>query len=313
MLNLDIIILIIAFAADWYFGDPKSLPHLIVGYGKGISLGESLLNQGNKRILKGAILCLSLVALTFAIPFFALNFLADNGFIITYVLLSSLLLFYCLANRTLIDECMRVNLTLEQEGLIAGRLQVARIVGRETNELSENEVRAATLETMSENLSDGVIAPLFYFLLFGVPGAMAYKMVNTLDSMIGYHNDKYQAFGKVSARLDDLANFIPARLTALLMLISQLKINGVSFVFTEARKHKSPNAGYPEAALAYLLNCQLGGPATYQGMYIEKAFIGNNKRTLTGLDIKAASKINLQVSIIFVAISAVIFYAFNYA
>ncbi|MCH2191354.1 MAG: adenosylcobinamide-phosphate synthase CbiB, partial [Gammaproteobacteria bacterium] len=177
-------------------------------------------------------------------------------------------------------------------------------VGRETNTLTENEVKAATLETVSENLSDGVIAPLFYFVLFGVPGAMAYKMINTLDSMIGYRSERHEQFGKFAARLDDIANFIPARLTAILMLASQSKIDGLTFVLREAVKHKSPNAGYPEAALAYILNCRFGGPSYYNGELVEKAYIGTSARAFEHQDIHIATRINLISSILFIFIGS---------
>jgi len=187
------------------------------------------------------------------------------------------------------------------------------IVGRETNNLNEQQIRIATFETMSENLSDGVIAPLFYFLILGVPGAMAYKMINTLDSMIGYKNDRYIWFGKFAARLDDVANYIPARITAVLMLVVQFKISGISFVFKEGKKHSSPNAGYPEAALAYLLNCQFGGPNYYHGKLVEKPFIGNNNRKIEHEEIKTAHQINYTVSIVFCFLIIGLLVLFKYA
>ncbi len=300
MAHLDIFILCSAFIADWFFGDPKSLPHLIVGYGRAIAFGERLLNRGENRTFKGAVLCVLLVVLAYLIPYTLLTFLQKYGFVLSYLILSVVLLFYCLANRTLIEEGKKVFHILSDQGLEAARKQVGYIVGRETSMLSADQVQAATLETVSENLSDGVIAPLFYFLLFGVPGAMAYKMVNTLDSMIGYRNERYDEFGRVSARIDDLANYIPARLTALLMLLSRFKLGGIGFVMREASKHKSPNAGYPEAALAYLLKCQFGGPSHYYGERVEKAYIGMYARDFKLSDIDIAIKINLSVSVLFV-------------
>ncbi len=300
-------ILIVAFLADWFFGDPKRLPHLIVGYGRIITIGEKILNKGRQRVLKGALLCLCLVVLSFLLAKIILNTLQQNS-IIAYFVLSCLVLFYCLANKTLVVEGRKVFTVLDQQGLEAGRRQVAFIVGRDTSKLSENEVRAAALETVSENLSDGVIAPIFYFAIFGVPGAMAYKMINTLDSMLGYRTQRYAKFGMFSARLDDFANYIPARITALLMLVSQAKLQGLPFVIREAKRHKSPNAGYPEAALAYILNCQFGGPSSYQGQLLDKQFIGNNKRPFFNKDIQQASRVNLFVSIIFIVFSLAISY-----
>ena len=132
-------------------------------------------------------------------------------------------------------------------------------MGRDTSQLSAQEVRTAALETLAENLSDGVIAPLFWFALLGTPGMLAYKMVNTLDSMVGYRTERYKDFGCWAARIDDVANYIPARLTALLMVIASGKLSLMKFVWKNGRKHASPNSGYPEAALAGILNCRFGG------------------------------------------------------
>lgn len=151
-----------------------------------------------------------------------------------------------------------------------GRRQVARIVGRDTSGLTDTEVRTAALETLAENLSDGVIAPLFWYLLLGVPGMLAYKMVNTLDSMIGYRNERYRAFGCFAARLDDVANYLPARLTAFLMVLVTGRLSLLRFVFRYGPRHASPNSGYPEAALAGILDCRFGGPHQYFGEWVYK-------------------------------------------
>ena len=189
-----------------------------------------------------------------------------------YVIVSTILLFYCLANKTLVDEGKAVFNALKNDGLEAGRKRLSWIVGRETTNLTPQQIRKATFETMSENLSDGVIAPLFYFLLFGIPGALVYKMINTLDSMIGYKSDRYEQFGKFAAKLDDVVNYIPARLTAVFMLLVTFKLKGLVFVFTQGKNHSSPNAGYPEAALAYILSCQFGGSNIYHGKLVYKPF-----------------------------------------
>ena len=178
-------------------------------------------------------------------------------------------IFFCLAGTTLIKE-VRMVFEAVDRSLEEGRIQVVRIVGRDTSELSAQEVRTAALETLAENLSDGVIAPLFWYLLLGVPGMMAYKMVNTLDSMIGYHSDRYLLFGRVAARVDDVANYIPARLTAFLMVLASGRLKLLSFVKRYGREHASPNSGYPEAALAGILNCRFGGPHHYFGQLFTK-------------------------------------------
>ena len=294
-----IYILVIAFILDLILGDPKKLPHLIVAFGNSISLGEKLLNKGTSKFIKGAFLTVILVSTSFITPYVIIDYLNVSDFKFTAVLFSILMLFYCLANKTLVKEGNAVFNVLKSDGLEAGRKRLSWIVGRETSQLNEQQIRIATLETMSENLSDGVIAPLFYFLILGVPGAMAYKMINTLDSMIGYKNDRYIFFGKFAAKLDDVANYIPARITALLMLLVTFKLKGFSFVFKEGEKHSSPNAGYPEAALAYILDCQFGGPNYYHGNLVDKPFIGNNNREIKHEEIKTVSRINYTTSVFF--------------
>ena len=183
-----------------------------------------------------------------------------------------------------------------------GRKQVARIVGRDTSALSAQEVRTAALETLAENLSDGVIAPLFWYAVLGVPGMMAYKMVNTLDSMIGYRNERYRQFGCIAARIDDVANYIPARLTALLMILVSGRFSLLRFVGKYGSRHASPNSGYPEAALDGILNCRFGGPHYYFGEEVWKPFIGNNERALTTEDMKKAVCVNRQAEVLMVVL-----------
>ena len=193
-----------------------------------------------------------------------------------------------------------------------GRRQVARIVGRDTSELTAQEVRTAALETLAENLSDGVIAPLFWLALLGTPGMMAYKMVNTLDSMIGYRTERYKEFGCWAAKIDDAANFLPARLTALLMIIAAGKPQLAGFVQRYGRQHASPNSGYPEAALAGILDCRFGGPHYYFGELFDKPYIGENDRPLTTADMLVAVRINRTAEIIMaVLLAAVMMWLWN--
>ncbi|KXX68400.1 adenosylcobinamide-phosphate synthase CbiB [Flammeovirga sp. SJP92] len=295
----SVVILSVAFLLDLIFGDPRSLPHLIVGYGNLISFGEKRLNKGKNKLIKGALLTIILVSSSFAVSYYILCLIHSYN-AITASVISIILLFYCLANKTLVKEGIAVFNALEKDGLEAGRKRLSWIVGRDTSELSAQQIRTATLETMSENLSDGVIAPLFYFAIFGVPGAMAYKMINTFDSMIGYKNERYEKFGKFAAKLDDAANYIPARLTALLMLIVTFRLGGLFTVFSEGKKHSSPNAGYPEAALAYILNVRFGGPNFYGGKLVDKPYIGHNDRNIQHHEIHKVGNINYATSWLFV-------------
>ena len=207
-----------------------------------------------------------------------------------------IVIFYCLAGTTLIREVREVFLALDRS-LEEGRTQVARIVGRDTTQLSAQEVRQAALETLAENLSDGVIAPLFFLAFLGTPGMLAYKMVNTLDSMIGYRTQRYKDFGCWAAHIDDIANYIPARLTALLMVMVSGRWSLVRFVWRYGNHHASPNSGYPEAALAGILDCRFGGPHYYFGELFDKPFIGENDRSLTTADMRTAIRVNRMAEV----------------
>jgi adenosylcobinamide-phosphate synthase len=230
-----------------------------------------------------------------------------------YLVVNSVWVYYCLANHSLIAEGKKVFSVLENEGLEAARMQLSRIVGRDTSKLNAQQIRIAVLETMSENLSDGVVAPLFYYAIAGVPGMMAYKMVNTMDSMLGYRSERYEWFGKFAARLDDVANFIPARLTALLMVLVAGSRRGLLFIFKFGSKHKSPNAGYPEAALAGILDCRFGGPNVYYGKVVEKPFIGKNDRVIESNEIRSVASINNRTCLAMVLIVIVMHWMLNVA
>lgn len=294
--------LLIGVTLDSIFGDPANLPHPIVWFGKLISTFEHRLNCGNNRKAKGAFTATFLIILVFAATA-AILWVADKN-IITGILLKSILVFYCLAGKTLIDEVRMVFEAME-ESLQRGRQQVGRIVGRDTSELSGQEVRAAALETLAENLSDGVIAPLFWFTVLGVPGMMAYKMINTLDSMIGYKNDRYRDFGCWAAHIDDVANWIPARLTALLMVFANGTPQLVGFIRKYGRQHASPNSGFPESALAGILNCRFGGTHNYFGVPVYKPYIGETERDFTFKDVKTAIRINRRSQLLMVMVSAI--------
>ena len=287
---LAILPLLIGWLLDLLIGDPQWLPHPVVWFGKAIAACEHKLNRGHHRNAKGAVVAICLIALVFALTWLVRYWLLPLS---SYLLLlfDAVIIFYCLAGTTLIREVREVFYALDRS-LEEGRQQVARIVGRDTTELSAQEVRTAALETLAENLSDGVIAPLFWFALLGTPGMLAYKMVNTLDSMIGYKTERYKDFGCWAAHIDDVANYLPARLTALLMILASGKLNLLAFVWKNGPRHASPNSGYPEAALAGILNCRFGGPHYYFGQLFDKPYIGENERPLTTADMKKAVRVN---------------------
>lgn len=285
---------------DKLLGDPLWLPHPVVGFGKLIAFFEHRLNHGTGRKFKGACVAAGLITLTWLSATLLLQY-AWQISLVLYVFLAATGVFYCLAGKTLIDE-VRMVFEAADRSLEEGRRQVARIVGRDTSGLTDTEVRTAALETLAENLSDGVIAPLFWYLLLGVPGMLAYKMVNTLDSMIGYRNERYRAFGCFAARLDDVANYLPARLTAFLMVLVTGRLSLLRFVFRYGPRHASPNSGYPEAALAGILDCRFGGPHQYFGEWVYKPFIGSHERPLTSRDMQTAIRINRRAELLMLLI-----------
>ena len=302
--------LFVGWMLDIIFGDPAKLPHPIVWFGKAITFFEHRLNKGSHRKLKGALIAIGLIVSVFIVTYLIRHYLyllpsiTGKGWGWVF---DSIIIFFCLAGTTLIREVRQVFLAVDRS-LEEGRKQVARIVGRDTTELSAQEVRTAALETLAENLSDGVIAPLFWLAILGLPGMMAYKMVNTLDSMIGYKTERYKDFGCWAAHIDDIANYIPARLTALLMAIASPRKGLLRFIWRNGRQHASPNSGYPKAALAGILNCRFGGPHYYFGQLFDKPYIGENERELTTVDMKHAVRINriAEVLMVFLVTSCLI-------
>ena len=300
---MSILPLLLAWGLDRWLGDPAWLPHPVVAFGRAIALCERRLNKGRLRFAKGMTVAIILVVGIYGLTWILLH--GINVYVSPWlgVVLETILIFYCLAGTTLVREVRDVFHALDHS-LDKGRRQVARIVGRDTQTLSAQEVRAAALETLAENLSDGVIAPLFWYLLLGVPGIVMYKMINTLDSMIGYRNERYRRFGCFAARLDDVANYIPARLTALLMICVAGRPALLKFVLRYGKEHTSPNSGYPEAALAGILDCRFGGPHDYFGEEVWKPYIGSNERPLATADMQRAVRINQRAEGVMVALVA---------
>jgi adenosylcobinamide-phosphate synthase len=290
--------LLMGVLTDALLGDPAWLPHIVVKFGWLISTAERWFNKGAHRRLKGALTALFLIGCTYILFWWFIPFCYGlNRWL--GVCVSAIFIFYFLAGKTLIKEVRMVFQALD-ESLEKGRIQLSRIVGRDTANLDAQEIRTAALETLAENLSDGVIAPLFWYMLLGVPGMAAYKMINTLDSMIGYKTERYKDFGCWAAHIDDIANWIPARLTALLMVLSAGRPGLLRFVHKYGRQHASPNSGYPESALAGILDCRFGGTHTYFGQEFYKPYIGENPRELTTKDACQAIRINVISEMIMV-------------
>jgi len=302
-----------AFILDLLVGDPYHWPHPVKAMGSYISWFQEksqLPNRSkNQQFWLGYALCMSLILISMLLLFLSfqlLNFihplLADIWRIyLTYATFSV---------KALAFEANKVYRALTNESLAQARQQVGMIVGRETKNLTPAEIIAATIETVAENTSDGFIAPLFYNVVFGVYGGIVYKAINTLDSMVGYQNETFQYFGRFSAKLDDVVNFIPARLTWLLMLVVSLlpyfnHRNAWKIGWRDARAHKSPNAGFPEAVVAGALDIELGGSHTYHGVEIYKPTIGDANKIIRPHDILKTNQIlylTASLAIIFVFI-----------
>lgn len=294
------------YLLDLFIGDPQGMPHPVRFFGTLIAKTEKMLNNGSYRLWKGGFMVLVLCTVTYAFFAVAMHLLLTLNLSV-YLIFCSVFVCYGLANRSLITEGKKVFEVLHSEGLEAGRARLSWIVGRDTSALNHQQIRKAVFETMSENLSDGVVAPLFYYLIAGLPGMMTYKMINTMDSMVGYRNDRYEYFGKCAARLDDLANFIPSRLTALLMVLVTLSYRGLKFIFRYGHLHKSPNSGYPESALAGIIDVRFGGPNTYHGVVVEKPFIGVNDRDIAHEEFAKISRINQCTCLLMVLLISSIF------
>lgn len=288
---LYIVPLILGVLIDSIVGDPYKLPHPIRLFGNIIALFERKLNRGSHRVLAGAFTAIFLISVTFALIFTIDQLLAPYE--LPRIIWRTVVVFYSLANRSLIDEGIKVEKAIGTGEISKAREQVGYIVGRKTGNLTFSQIRIATLETLSENLSDGVIAPLFYYAIGGVPLMLTYKMVNTLDSMIGYKNSRYLKFGRFAAIIDDIFNYIPARITAILIAIAGGKKKGFTHIFKYGSKHSSPNAGYPESALAGVLDCRFGGPTEYDGYTSDKPYIGDHNREVTKEDLHRSVKINI--------------------
>lgn len=297
-----LILLAVAIVLDLRFGDPRCLPHPVVGIGRTIAVLEGAWNRGSpgRRRGMGVLLTLSVVGGTFAVSWGLLAVLARLHPWLAW-LAELWMLWTALAIKGLADAGRAVALPLRKGDLPAARRALAMIVGRDTERLDESEVARGAVETVAENTVDGITAPLFWALIGGAPLALAYKAVNTLDSMVGHRDDRYADFGYASAKLDDLANWLPARITALAIWLwawasagCRSELTGVNARDTllatcrEAPRHPSPNAGWPEAMVANLLGVQLGGTNHYRGQPSHRAVLGTPRMPLEAAHIERA-------------------------
>jgi len=292
------LILFFAILLDRLLGDPPNWPHPVRLIGWGITQTESLIRKSKMNLKVGGVMLVITILTGVLVIISGLRVILPP---LLFYGVSVYLFYTCLAARCLADEANRIHRSLEQGDLPEARKWLGMIVGRDTEGLSEPEVTRGVVETVSENTVDGVLAPLFYMLI-GVPWGlslelgMLYKAVNTLDSMVGYLHPRYKDIGFASAKLDDLLNFLPARLGSVLMIISGffLKLdvrNGWAIFVRDRLNHKSPNSGHPEAAIAGLLGVKLGGANRYFGEEVEKPTIGDEKVVLNRSHIKASIRV----------------------
>jgi adenosylcobinamide-phosphate synthase len=300
-------ILAAAYLFDWLAGDPEWFPHPVRLIGKCVDLGERALRREDQTdamdLLAGGALTFALVATTYVGTAKAIEWAHNRNHRLGF-LVEALFAWTCLASRNLDDQASSVVAALEAGDISLARHDLARIVGRDTGDLDYNEISRAVIETVAESCSDGVIAPLFYMALGGAPLAMTYKAVNTLDSMIGHTDERYFYFGKAAARLDDVANLLPSRMTALAIIAGASAVEGADSTTAwdlwrrDRNRHKSPNAGQPESAMAGALRVRLGGRSTYQGEVVMAPVIGDKFARPSAQSARKAIQIAAVTSIV---------------
>jgi len=308
-------ILAAAFLFDWIAGDPEWFPHPVRLIGKFIEYGERGLRKPNRaplaEFVAGGTLTFGMVAACYVVTAKTIDYAYKRSYWFG-VTTETILAWTCLASRSLHDEASAVIAALDTGDLSLARERLARIVGRDTQHLDAQEISRAVIETIAESASDGVIAPLFYMVAGGVPLAMTYKTINTLDSMIGHANEEYFYFGKIAARLDDVANYLPARITALSIAVAAGTIEDASCASSlatwlqDGSKHRSPNAGQPESAMAGALQVRLGGTNIYDGEVMSAPSIGKRFPQPSVQQVRSALQIVAVVSALGVVAAALL-------
>ena len=309
------IIAVVAFLLDALIGDPRSKFHPVVLIGKLISLLERFLRRDTdspiKKVFKGGVLVYAVVIVSLAVGFAIENFSLQIPSLAAQIFIQALVLSFMISPRTLSYAAHEIYYLLENDNLPRAREKVGWIVGRDTANLNEAEVTRATVETVAENTVDGIISPLFFFALGGLPLAIFYRAVNTMDSMLGYKNERYFYFGRIAARLDDVANWIPARLTAILFIGAAVILrldykNAFAMMKRDASKHPSPNGGYAEATVAGALNIRLGGVNYYFGQPHFRAYMGEPNESLEAAHILGTIRLMYTATILFLMCACLI-------
>ena len=312
----SMIVAVVAFLIDALIGDPRSKFHPVVLIGNLISLLERFLRHDTdsplKKVIKGGILVYAVI-ITVTFIGFAIEILSlEIPNLAAQIFIQALVLSFMISPRSLAEAGREIYLLLETDHLDYARKRVSWIVGRDTQNLNEAEVTRATVETVSENTVDGIISPLFYFVIGGLPLAIFYRAVNTMDSMLGYKSEKYFFFGRIAARLDDIANYIPARLTGLLFICAAFLLrldykNAFAMMKRDAKKHPSPNGGWAEATVAGALNIRLGGMNYYFGEPHFRAYMGEPNESLEAAHILGTIRMMYTATILFLMITCALF------
>ena len=304
-----------AFFIDMLIGDPRSKFHPVVLMGNLISLLERFLykvsDSNNRKLLKGGILTAIVISVTYIIGFSIVHLSEYVDLKPIHILIEALILSFMISPRSLAEAGQELCSLLVNGDIEEARRKVGWIVGRDTDKLNEPEIVRATVETVAENTVDGIISPFFWYMIGGLPMAIAYRAANTMDSMLGYRNDKYLYFGRVAARLDDVVNYIPARLTALLFIASAIILrldykNAIVIMKRDANKHPSPNGGYAESTVAGALNIRLGGYNSYFGKISFREYMGNPLEVLAPRHILLTIKMMYTATILFLTVNFVL-------
>lgn len=298
----------IAYVLDLIFGDPQNIVHPVQVIGKIISAGEKVLLRKKYKFLAGAVLNIFTVSITYALMYLISKSVKISVFFIS---IEIYLMYTIFSINSLAREGNRVYRILKEGDIEKARKDLSYLVSRDTEMMDEKMIIRSTMETISENTVDGIVAPMFYMFLGGMPLAMAYKAINTLDSMVGYKNEKYMDFGKFSAKVDDVANFIPARITGILIVLASMILgydykNSLKIFIRDRKNHSSPNSAHSEASVAGALGVQFGGKVSYFGKEINKPTIGDKTKEFELEDIRKNIRIMYVTSFLSLVMFSVI-------